>query len=165
MKFPAISLYCVMLLTLFSFPGISPVPILDTFYPRPKSKAHRMSCSHLSLYAHPQKRSALLGHSDWRLLTFLQSFLAGMCGWCVRWLLATELVVSLGRPQPGSGHRPGLSDVIASFIGSHHGRICAPPRISHTLTAPLPKPTFPLPPLYVASQLLSIGCRTGPKDT
>lgn len=115
-------------------PGIPPFLMLVTFYPRHKTK-HRKWAAGIPGYAHPPENiSCSLSH--WHEVPQVAGLWGSSWQWCVSWLLSTVLVVSLGRPQPGSGRGPGLGDVITSFIGGRHSRIRTPPRISHTLTAP-----------------------------
>ncbi len=117
----------------------SPFSYASHILPKTQEEAQEMSCRYTNLSPY-QKKKKIINHSWSRWHKVPQVPVVGLCGcpwqWCASWSLSTVLVVSLGWPQPGSVRAPGLSDVITSFIGGHHSRLCTPPRSSHTLTAP-----------------------------
>lgn len=149
MQCSEISLHCVMLLALLGFLEF-PLFLCWSHFTQDtrRSTGNKLQVSHRGSTIHILEESEInlpywvtLTWGSWSSCSgFVRLLLAGMCGWCVSWLLSTVLVVSLGWPQPGSGRGPGQSDVIPSFIGSHRSRLCMPPRISHTHTAPFANP-------------------------
>ena len=117
----------------------SPFSYASHILPKTQQEAQEMKCRYLIRSTQQETLSGFLGPADLRFPEFPSLVCEAALGSDVRlvWeLVSFHCAGELGWPQPGSGGRPGLSDVMTSFLGCHYNWPCAAPRISHTLTAP-----------------------------